>query len=467
MLGRNTSEPALFQMVNLEALVPPNHLLRKIDAVLDLGFVREQVAACYSEGKGRPSIDPELVVRMMLLAELYDLGDRELCDEIAMHAGMRWFCRLNFHDPVPDHSTLSRLRNERWAESGLWERLRDEVLRQCAEAGLLSGRHLSVDGTEVEANASMKSLKPLGPKSSGGQEPPSASSGGPKEPQPDGAWRGHGEKFSNETHRSVTDPDARLYRKGDNRAAKLSYLAHDLLDTKSRVILRRRASLAVGSAEREVALEMLDEVLAEEDLLPKRPEVLTADANYGTGEFVADVLERGLLPHVPLLAADEMEAVPTWKRPTTDLEQLRKRKEKVRVAVARNRVRELHKTRGYKVSRKLRIRSEHVFAEGKEHHGLSRARRRGLEKLQVQLELSATVQNLRRLVAFLGRRRRGAAVAALLRPTMAAQRADMRLQDHLRSLARAFRDRLRPIGRWLSASGSLRANMITASSTAF
>ncbi len=486
MLGRNTAEPALFQMVNLEARVPANHLLRKIDAVLDLGFVREQVAACYSAGMGRPSVDPELVVRMMLLAELYDLGDRELCDEIAMHAGMRWFCRLDFHDPVPDHSTLSKLRNERWAESGLWERLRDEVLRQCAEAGLTSGRHLSVDGTEVEANASMKSLKPLGPRPEGRRGPPPESAvksaarqpedgakeaqrgtGRAKEPQPEGAWRAHGEKFSNESHRSVTDPDARLYRKGDHRAAKLSYLAHDLIDTKSRVVLRRRASLATGSAEREVALEMMDEVLAEPEILPKRTEILTADANYGTGEFVADILERDVLPHVPLLAGEEMEAVPTWKRKTADLEQLRKRKEKVRVAEARNRVREIHRTRGYKVSRKLRIRSEHVFAEGKEHHGLGHARRRGLEKLQVQCELSATVQNLRRLVGFLGRRRRGAAAAALPRPGMLTGRVCMRAQERIRHLVHVLQARIERVRQWLSASGPLQARMITASSTAF
>jgi transposase len=140
MLGRNRSEPSLFQYVNVEELVPENHLLRKVDAVLDLSFVRDAVAECYSASRGRPSVDPELALRMMLLAHLYDLGDRELCDEIGMHVGMRWFCGMNLHDAVPDHSTLSRLKNERWAESGLFERLFDEVIRQCSEAGLVSGR---------------------------------------------------------------------------------------------------------------------------------------------------------------------------------------------------------------------------------------------------------------------------------------------------------------------------------------
>jgi transposase len=114
MLGRQRSELVLFQYVDVEALVPKNHLLRKIDAVLDLSFVREAVAECYSASLGRPSVDPELALRMMLLGRIYDLSGRRLCDEIGMHVGMRWFCGLNLHDPVPDHSTLSKLKNERW-----------------------------------------------------------------------------------------------------------------------------------------------------------------------------------------------------------------------------------------------------------------------------------------------------------------------------------------------------------------
>jgi transposase len=156
MLSRNSSKPALFQMVEMDCLVPSDHMLRKIDAVLDLSFVPDAVAECYSATQGRPSIDPELAVRMMLLGVLYDLSDRELCTEMQMHAGMRWFCGQDFHDPVPDHSTLSRLRNERWAESGLFDTLMAEVLRQCCEVGRVSGRHLWVDGTEIRAEVSMK-----------------------------------------------------------------------------------------------------------------------------------------------------------------------------------------------------------------------------------------------------------------------------------------------------------------------
>lgn len=426
MLGRNRSEPALFQYVNVEELVPGNHFLRKVDAVLDLSFVREVVAECYSASRGRPSIDPELALRMMLLGRLYDMGDREVCDEIGMHVGMRWFCGLNLHDPVPDHSTLSKLKNERWAQSGLFQRLFDEVIRQCSEAGLVSGRHLSGDGTQVRADASMQSLEPIIEvvEPSGSDDAPSGEPGGStvreqpapslqvvsseaKEPQPRGGWKGHGVKYSNRTHRSTSDPDARLYRKGKGKESRLSYLVHDLIDTKSRVILSRKVSGAHSSAERRVCIEMLDEVLAKQDVLglPNRPEVISLDGGYGTGEMAAALLDRGVLPHMPLQAGPEMEPVPTWKRPTYELAQRRSRNEKVRQARARNRVRELQKTRGYQVSRRLRPRSEHTFAEAKTLHGMDRAQVRGEARVQVQATLTGAVQNLKRLAAYRGRRR--------------------------------------------------------------
>jgi transposase len=431
MLGRNRSEPALFQYVSVEELVPKNHFLRKVDAVLDLSFVREAVAECYSASRGRPSVDPELALRMMLLGRLYDVGDRELCDEIGMHVGMRWFCGMNLHDPVPDHSTLSKLKNERWAESGVFQRLFDEVIRQCSEAGLVSGRHLSGDGTQVRANASMQSLAPIietaqssrdcddpehAPDGSAVEQKPAALnlvSSETKEPQPRGGWKGHGVKYSNQTHRSTSDPDARLYRKGKGKESKLSYLMHDLIDTKSRVILSRKVSEAHSSAERRMCIEMLDEVLAKQDVLglPHRPEVISLDGGYGTGEMAAALLDREVLPHMPLQAGLAMEQVPTWKRPTYDLGQRRSRDAKVRHAQARNRVRELQKTRGYQISRRLRPRSEHTFAEAKTLHGMDRARGRGETRVQTQATLTGAAQNLKRLAAYRGRRRPGGAQA--------------------------------------------------------
>lgn len=426
MLGQNPSQPAFFQMVDLEGLVPANHRLRQIDAALDLRFVREVLADRYTPRRGRPSIDPELAVRMMILGVLYDLSDRQLCDEIRMHAGFRWFCRLNFHDPVPDHSTLSRLRNERWADSDLFERLFEEVLRSCAGAGLISGGHVSVDGTQVRANASMQSIEerrtsePIsGSEDDLGSDgpppeqeegaPPSERSASRLEPQPEGSWQGHGDSYSNETHVSRTDPDARLYRKSPNQGAQLSYIVHDLMDTKSRIILGRRASEAASWAEREVALDLLDEHEDRRERLgiERSVEVLTGDKGYGASAFVADVIDRGITPHTPLLAGDEFEVIPSWQRRTFQLKQYRERGEKVRLARARNRVRESHQTDGYAVSRKLRLRIEHGFAEAKNQHGMGRARHRGIEKVDRHATLIAAVQNLKRLSRTLWRRARG------------------------------------------------------------
>lgn len=397
-------------MVDLEALVPPDHRLRKIDAVLDLSFVRDAVADCYSD-RGRPSIDPELLLRMLLLGRLYDLSDRELCSEIRMHVGMRWFCRLDLHEEVPDHSTLSKLK-DKWSEAGIFQSVFDQVVRQCSEAGLVSGRHVSVDGTQVKASASMKSLSPREPAT--GPKPEGSGGARSQEPQPDGGWSGHGVKYSNETHRSTSDPDARLYRKGKGRETKLSYMVHDLIDTKSRVILRRRVSYAHSSAERDVAVEMLDDVIQKQGVLalPKAPEILSADAGYGTAEFAADVMDLGLIPHMPLQAGAAPEAVPTWKRRTFDLPAQRARRDKIRRVKAKNRVREQQKTRGYQVSRKLRIRSEHTFAEAKVCHGMGQARQRGRSKVQIQADLTGIVQNLKRLASFVGRRKAPAAQAA-------------------------------------------------------
>lgn len=407
MLGQNPSQPALFQMVDVESLVPANHRLRRIDAALDLGFVREAVAACYKPGRGRPSVDPELVVRMMILGALYDLSDRQLCDEIAMHAGFRWFCRLNFHDSVLDHSTLSRLRNERWAKSEVFTRLFNEVLGRCVQAGMVSGRHVLADGTQMRADASMKSL--VRSERNGGDDadnlPPAAEAAVPSEPQAEGAWQGHGERYSNKTHYSRTDPDARPYRKGHHQSASLCYLVHDLIDTKSRVILGRRASIATSFAEREVALDLVREHEARRESLglAQAIEILTADAGYGVSTFVADLIDQGITPHVPLQAAPELEPEPLWQRRTFDLSRHRKRREAARLVRARNRTRLATRSSGYAVSRKLRIRSEHTFAEGKTQHGLGRARYRSLPRVDRQSLLVATVQNLKRLAETLHR----------------------------------------------------------------
>jgi len=438
MLGQNSSQEALYQVVNLESLVPQNHWLRRIDAVLNLSAVRQIVADCYTPGRGRPSVDPEVAIRMMIIGALCELSDRELCQEVGMHAGYRWFCRLNFHDPVPDHSTLSRLRNERWAGSDVFLRFFEQTVAQCVSAGIVSGRHVSVDGTQIRANASMQSLER---KSDSGDdeagEPPSegaAAALDTLEPQPEGGWQGHGEKYSNETHYSRTDPDARLYRKADGQSASLSYLSHNLIDTRSRVILACTTTHATGLAEREAALALLDEHENRRERLGlhQAVEILTGDKGYGPSEFVADLIDRGITPHVPLLANLQMEPVRIYRRRTFNLARQRKRLERARLLMARNATRLAMASPGYAVSRKLRTRSEHLFAEAKNEHGLGRARHRGLVKVNWRNLMIAAVQNLKRLEKD-ARRKAREVVASLVN-------AQIRARNRLTALAKRHYD---------------------------
>lgn len=419
MQGKQDHQMRALQVLNLETLVPTNHILRHIDHVLDLSFLRPMVADLYSPDKGRPSYPPELVLRMFLLSYLYNLSDVRVCEEVAMHAGFRWFCRLHFDDPVPDRTTLVKIR-KRWGEAGVFEQVMRQVVQRCIDAGLVRGRRLAVDGTQVTANAATNSLEPLAPVQSlesylqrVRQEDGAADSDDADDPQdpPDapaapsrrqgGNPDFHGERFSNRTHRSATDPDARLYRKGANQEAKLRYLAHNLMDLDSGVILDTKATQAASWAERAAAREMVTAVLP---LLPQYEECkLFADAGYQAGEFLADILALGVLPIVPMTKL-QLEPLPTWKRPPRDLHQDHKRSQRRRQAKARNTVREQLSDRRLRQQYRARIRIEHGFAEAKECHGLDRARSRGLPKMHWQALLTATVQNLKRLAKFARRR---------------------------------------------------------------
>src|SRR4051794_29703025 len=189
MLGKQSNHAHQPQCVTVEALVPSNHVLRRLHAALDLSFIRERVASLYSRF-GRPSVDPELVVRMWILQHFYGLSERQVCDELTMHAGFRWFCGLSFADPVPDQSTLVTLRNEKWAGTGLWEEILTETVRVCEAAGISrpgAGQRLGIDGTQINADAATvwgeappPALQVIaGP---GGGDPPGG--GGPAPPAP-------------------------------------------------------------------------------------------------------------------------------------------------------------------------------------------------------------------------------------------------------------------------------------------
>jgi len=390
----------LFPYVEMEKLIPENHILRLIDRYVDFDFIDELVDHTYSDSTGRPAEDPELMVRILTLGYLYNLSEKRLFEELRMHAAFRWFCNLGFHERVPDRSTLNRLRNHRWASDGIFEQIMRKIVTQCVEAGLVNGKHLAVDGTKIRANASIKSLEPIVVEAGVDEylDRLNLKSVRKDDTHPeDKNFRGT--KFSNASHRSNTDPDARLYKKAPGQEASLSYIGNNLIDTKSRVILATKVIQPGISTESEAAFEMLDSLA--QTGLSTTVQTLAADAGYGSTDFVAKLINRGIAPHVPLLAPPELEPLPTWKRPATSLEQQRKRDEKMNRVKAKNFVRHLSSTTDYKLSQKLRKRVEHIFAEAKVCHGLGRARCRGLRAVQQQLTLTAVVQNMKRLARFM------------------------------------------------------------------
>ncbi len=452
MLGKQGDNTDLFQCVTMEALVPLNHRLRRLCSVLDLSFVRERVAALYSS-VGRTSADPEVVVRMWILQHLHGFSEREVCDEVQMHAGFRWFCGLSFNDPVPDQSTLVKLRTQKWAGSRIWEDLLRETARACEVAGIASPHRMGVDGTQILANAATVSLQEMPPvlsvsvagSEAESESEPSVRTDDPAQASPPekpeeaeeavnvpptltveegGRPRGkhksgdpdwHGERFSNTTHRSATDPDARLYRKGSGQEAKLRYLGHYIADVGSGVIYDAMATHATGMAEREAAIAMLGRL----DNLDVLPNELAADLGYRDGGFLAAVIERGVTPMVPI-GEERLEEEPVWKRATKNPVIQEQRENRLAAARARNATREASRGRRGAHAQRQRTRLEHLFGEAKEHHGLARARGRGLVRMDQQVKLTAATQNLKRLMASRRWRRAAPQAAAMSVPLVLA-----------------------------------------------
>ena len=160
MMGSHWRSETLFYYFRLEDQVPENHLLRLIDRYINLDFIRAKLKDSYSD-TGRPSIDPELLLRMLLIGYLYGItSEGKLVEELRMHLAWRWFTGLGFDQEIPHHSTFSKNRHGRFQESKLFEQLFEQIVRQCVELGLVQGQHLSVDGSFVEANAAKESRIP-------------------------------------------------------------------------------------------------------------------------------------------------------------------------------------------------------------------------------------------------------------------------------------------------------------------
>jgi transposase len=398
----------MFHVFNVDELIPPNHLLRRLDAVLDTSWVRKEVADCYSD-RGRPSWDPEVIIRMILLGYLYDLSEVRLVDELRMHMGYRWFCRLQPSDPVPDRTTLVKIRNEKW-KSDIWRKLLEKTIVQCQEAGLVSGRHVSIDGTKIKANASWGSLEPIVPVVSLNEylenrfgwddrvrETKDDDSDDDIDPTPKGGVNFRGKSLKNDEYQSKTDRDARIYRKDDGEGACLAYIGNFCIDTKFRVVLGAEASPGRTNGEWTAGINMLDFV---GDVLGVMPEIVTADKGYGVVPFYSEVEKRGIISHIPTRNRTSETHLPTSRllgMKTVPFDRAKKMIAHRRGITARNRVQRIKNTRGYRVSRLLRLRVEHKIGEAKECHGLRRARHRGLDKVDHQVKITAAVMNLKQL----------------------------------------------------------------------
>ncbi|BCJ87959.1 transposase [Effusibacillus dendaii] len=437
MKARKSSaiQPQMFQFVDMDELVPKKHILRQLNEALDFSVVHDWVAPLYTERTGRPAADPERMVRLMLLSYLFNHSERELYQLLSMHAGYLWFCGLDFESvqrpspnrpSLPDRTTLVKTR-KLWRKHGIFEQMMIHVVDQCIAAGLVKPDvHAGVDGSQVRANASVHSLQeitlapvhsieeylselarqdqdemPVDPKKEDSDPPPSSSVRSASETtrlQEEAVHEDfHGKKFSNATHRSVTDPDARLYKKSKGQEAYLRYLVHNVVDVTSGVILSTQASLAAGTAEREISLRQLTALRFQHPTI--RIRTVSADKAYGTPEYLGALFAQGMIPLVSLRNL-ELEPIPTWKRQTHEAEKQQKREVKVQEVLIKNKAKRIQLEGKYRQIQKRRTRCEHAFAEAKTVHGLDRARSRGLENMQEQTLLTAIVQNLKRLCRF-------------------------------------------------------------------
>lgn len=356
MRGQDIQQEEWFSYTTLEERVPEDHPLRVV-RLLTNGLLKSmdgEFEKLYS-ATGRPSIPPERLLRACLLQIFYTVrSERQLMEQLDFNLLFRWFVGLTMDEGVWDHSTFSQNRDRLLSET-LTRDFFSRVVAIAESYDLLSDEHFSVDGTLVEAWASQKSFqrKADAGNQDGGQ------SGGGRDPEIDFK----GEVRCNDTHASTTDPEARLYRKGKGKEAKLSYMAHALMENRHGLIIDAETTQAGGAAEREAALKMSKRSM-------KAQSTLGADKGYDVKEFVGDLEARGIKPHIARnitahrgsAIADEIAAEP-----------------------------------GYEISLRIRKRIEQVFGWSKTVGHLRKTRFRGLANVAAQSLLTFAAYNLVRL----------------------------------------------------------------------
>jgi transposase len=433
MMGQQPRTESLFYYFRLEDQIPEDHLLRMIDHYVDFRFVRERLKSFYSS-TGRPSIDPEVLLRLLLVGYLYGItSERRLLEEVRMHLAYRWFVRLSLEQEVPDHSTFSKNRHGRFRQSGVFREVFEEIVRQCLEAGLVEGQNMAVDGTMVGANASRASRVPRAQFKEAARVSRTVQEYLSELEQVN--------PISNVEKISTTDPDAILTTKGGGTVI-MAYYDNYLIDTASRVILDVEATPALSRQEMVAARRMIERV----EKLGLRAESLGADKAYGSGEFLSWLLARDVQPHIPVIdrrhqtgghfTRDQFRYEPaenTYYCPEgkplryrgqrrdsqgyaycSTADQCRGCPQKKHCTSgsyrwlfvhgqesARQSVRMLAGTPAYERSRRARYKIEALFAELKQRMRMQRVRLRRLWNVSEQFLLAATAQNVKRLVRFL------------------------------------------------------------------
>ena len=355
MRGGDDRSGELFSYVDLEKRVRRDHPLRSIRSIVNeaLAAMERDFAALYAP-VGRPSIPPEQLLRAMLCQAFYSIrSERQLMERLEYDLLFRWFVGLGVDDAVWDHSTFSKNR-DRLLAGDIAAKFLAAVLAQPRVKRLLSSEHFSVDGTLIEAWASMKSFKPR----DGSDEPPA--SGGGRNAEADF----HGQKRSNATHASTTDRDARLYRKGPGKEAKLCFVGHGLMENRAGLLVEAALTEADGHAERVAALHMIEPHA-------DRPNKITlgGDKHFDSADFVNELRSMNVTPHVAQNTTNRRSAVDgrTTRHP------------------------------GYAVSQRIRKRIEEAFGWIKTVAGQRKTRFRGVARVGFAFTFAAAAYNLVRL----------------------------------------------------------------------
>ena len=374
MRGEADRQLPLFHVFEVEDRILPDHPLRDIKRRTDriLATLHAKFEAAYST-TGRPSVPPERLLKALLLMALYTIrSERQLCEQIDVNLLFRWFLDMQPSEDAFDATTFTKNR-QRLEEHGLAKAFFDAVVAEALTKGLCS-EHFSVDGTLIESLASAKSFQP---KETADEKPRDANGFKPSNPDVDF----HGQKRTNETHASRTDPEAKLYRKSKGQEAKLSHMGHVLAENRHGLIVTITATEANGTAERTATQDMLDDLKATHG---RTPATLGGDKGYDDGEFFQSLEGRRIEPHIPLVKD------PVDPKTVTD----RQRLPGIR---ARRRMKRRMRTTAYQLSQRCRKKVEECFGWLKSVAGLDRCRTVGRWKLKQLLEVGAAAFNLVRM----------------------------------------------------------------------